>query len=301
MSTGLSAELRRRRLIGVIMVLAAAICFASMPTFAKISYEYGANPVGLLTARYLFGGLCLILFLFLRRRLNPLGRQHLVAVLLAVILCVQSFSFFRSLELTSTVVAVLLLYTYPLIVTIVSTVLFGERADRNTYLVLALGLIGVGLSLGTNFDDLSIPGALFALNSGILFAVFLMISKRSMEGKGLGPIETVAYLYLVCAAIYLVVFGLLDGQLPTGRTGLLGLFGVIAIGTIGSMTLFYLGLERLPAGITSMLSTLEPAVSVLLAAIFLGEAVSLQQVAGIALVLAALAALGFLVLKREPN
>ncbi|MBN8869859.1 MAG: EamA family transporter [Solirubrobacterales bacterium] len=288
---------RRYTLIGVLMTVGAAFCFGSMPTFAKISYDHGANAIGLLTARYLTGSILILGYVAMRRGLTPLGRGHQYVGMLAAIFCVQSFCFFQSLDLTSTVITVLLLYTYPLIVTGLSVAFLGERLGPIKMLILLVGVFGVCLTLGGIEGHPSVPGISLALLSGILFAIFLVLSKRRLEDY-FDPIETAGLIY----AYSTVVFGLFmvpaGGSMPSDTTGWLAFGGVVLVGTVASMTLFLSGLERLPAGVTSMLSTLEPAVAVTLAAVFLDEGLGTVQVFGISLVITAIASLGYLLLRN---
>jgi len=59
------------------------------------------------------------------------------------------------------------------------------------------------------------------------------------------------------------------------------------VGTVLAISLFFAGLERIGPVRTSIYSTLEPAFTLLLAVIFLGEGVTPSRAAGGALILAA--------------
>jgi len=59
------------------------------------------------------------------------------------------------------------------------------------------------------------------------------------------------------------------------------------VSTLAAITWFFAGLKRIGPTRASTLSTVEPAVTVALAAIFLGERISAVQMAGGALILAA--------------
>lgn len=284
---------------GVLMILGAAVCFGVTPTFAKISFDNGADSAGLLAARYVCASIVILGFLAIRRRLEPVGRKHSGVLILAGLFCVQGYTFFQSLQLTSTVITVLLLYTYPLLVTVGSAVFLGEHLDRSKAGILLIGVLGVCLTLGGVSGHVSGLGVALGLASGISFSVFLLLGKERLGGE-LDPIEMTGLIYAVSAVVFTVLLVLGDGSLPSNAEGWLALAGVVVIGTIASMTLFLSGLERLPAGVTSMLSTLEPAVSVGLAALVLGEGLSAIQVLGMCLVLGAIGALGYLLLRSEP-
>ncbi len=65
------------------------------------------------------------------------------------------------------------------------------------------------------------------------------------------------------------------------------MLGLALVATVVAVVAFFAGLERIGPTETSSLSTVEPAVTVVLAAAVLGETVSALQVAGGALILAA--------------
>jgi drug/metabolite transporter (DMT)-like permease len=66
---------------------------------------------------------------------------------------------------------------------------------------------------------------------------------------------------------------------------------IALVSTVVAMVGFFAGIQRLGAADAATLSTLEPVVTFVLAALFLGEAVSLTQVLGGVIVLGAVIAL----------
>ena len=81
------------------------------------------------------------------------------------------------------------------------------------------------------------------------------------------------------------------GRLPTPGERLAALVAVALVGTVVAVTASFAALERLGPADTAVVSTVEPVVSVLVAAAVLGERLSGLQVAGGALVLLAVLAL----------
>jgi drug/metabolite transporter (DMT)-like permease len=66
--------------------------------------------------------------------------------------------------------------------------------------------------------------------------------------------------------------------------------GIAVVSTVGAVALFFAGLRRLGPSTASILSTLEPAVTVALAFVVFGESLGPAQLAGGALVLIAVLA-----------
>ena len=76
-------------------------------------------------------------------------------------------------------------------------------------------------------------------------------------------------------------------ELDFGADGWAWIGAIALVSTVGAVLLFFAGLERVGPSAASILSTLEPVVTVALAAAAFGEALGAVQLAGGALVLAA--------------
>lgn len=281
------------------MVLLAAACFASIPTFAQLAYENGVNPTGLLTVRFLAAAAIVLGALRVLRGPLRIARRGRGFALLVLLFAAQSFCFFTSVEENGAVRAVLLLYTYPMITTLAGAAWLGERLTAAKVGVLVVGFAGVALSVGPLSTSFSAAGLVLGFGSSVLFAATLLLAKRILAVHG-DATEMMALLYAGAAVLYLGLAAVRGAALPAGAGGWAALAGVVLIGTVAAMGLFFAGLHQLPAGTTSMLGTLEPALSVLLAALVLGEAVGAVQALGIVLVLGSIFALTRLV-TEEPK
>jgi drug/metabolite transporter (DMT)-like permease len=284
-------------LVAGLMVLGSAVCFATLPTMTKVAYDHGAEPLGMLVIRFTVAGAILLAIAhFAVRPLRP-RREHRQLLLLSLLFACQALSFFGALSLSSATIAVLLLYTYPLVVTLVAGVFLGEQITRATLLVLAVGFSGIVLTVGNVGGDLNGWGVALGLSSGVLFAGVMIVSKRVLAETP--PLEMIGLMYLVTSLIYVALASVYGFVTPDDSTGWLALAGVIVVGTLIAMVLLIFGLDRLPAGVASTLTILEPAVAIAIAAVVLGETVSATQGVGIALVLTALLMLGVLI-ARSP-
>jgi drug/metabolite transporter (DMT)-like permease len=76
-------------------------------------------------------------------------------------------------------------------------------------------------------------------------------------------------------------------NVPHTAAGWGGVFAIALVGTVVAIITFFAGLERVGPTNASVLSTFEPVTTVVLAAVFMGEAVSPLRIAGGALILMA--------------
>ena len=92
---------------------------------------------------------------------------------------------------------------------------------------------------------------------------------------------------LAAAAVFWLVLVWRGSAFPASTAAWAAVGGIVLLSTVLAMITFFAGMARLGAADAATLSTLEPMVTVVLAAFFLGEAVGGWQIVGGAIILAA--------------
>lgn len=175
-----------------------------------------------------------------------------------------------------------------MIVTVAAIALGRERGSRRSVVALALASTGLALVLaGAAAGALDPLGTALGLAAAVLYSGYILVSD-GIAGR-VGP---VALTTLLCtgAAVTLTLAALAGGDLDpadVSATGFAWLGGLAIVSTVGAIGLFLAGLRRVGPTAASILSTLEPVVTVTLAFLAFGEALAPAQLAGAALVLAA--------------
>jgi len=154
----------------------------------------------------------------------------------------------------------------------------------------ALGLSFGGLVLviaGAGAGALDPLGAALGLAAALVYSTYILVSD-GIAGR-MRPLVLAA---LVCtgAAASLTVGSALLGELRPGDVTVGGwgwLACLAVVSTVTSISLFFAGLRRVGPTTASILATVEPLVTVLLAFLVFGETLGTLQVAGGALVLSA--------------
>ena len=93
------------------------------------------------------------------------------------------------------------------------------------------------------------------------------------------------------AAVFIVAAAGRGPRWPADAGGWAAVAAIALVSTVAAITLFFAGLERIGPVRASTLSTVEPLFTVALAAIVLGETIAPVQLAGGALILAAVVVL----------
>jgi len=178
----------------------------------------------------------------------------------------------------------LILYTYPVLVTVAAVLLGRDRLNRWRTLALLAACGGILLVLvGTGSMHLKPVGALLAFGSAVVYTSYILVSDTVVHR--LAPV-VLAALVMTGAAATLGGKAVLTGvDLAFGWRGWVWLACIAVVSTVLAMLAFFAGLRRTGASTIAILSTLEPVVTTALAAMTLGESLSLIQVFGGILVL----------------
>ena len=282
---------------GPLLCLASAAAFGAMGVFGKLAYEEGATVGTLLATRFVLAAALLWVFVAwsgAARDLRAVSRRDLgLAVALgAVGYGAQAGAYFAALERLDASLLSLLVYTFPVMVTVTAIALGRETASRRTAVALALASTGLVLVLaGAAAGALDPLGTTLGLGAAVVYSGYILLSEGVAARVGPLALST-----LVCtgAAMTLSLAGLAGGDLQPGSVSAAGfawLGGLAVVSTVGAVGLFFAGLRRVGPAAASILSTLEPVVTVALASAAFGEALGPAQLAGGALVLSAVVAI----------
>jgi drug/metabolite transporter (DMT)-like permease len=230
---------------GIIFALITAISLGVITTQAKIFYSGGGNAMTLMLMRFLIS---------------------------------------TSVETISVSLAVLILYTYPLLVLAYSVLLKLVSPSPLLISIFCLAFLGLYLALSGGPVKLDSNGLMFS-SLAALGAAYTFI-KGARIAPRLNPLIMTFWINAV-GLVMIVPLVYTQFSLSTATSGLIAL---------AAATLFYLiailcqfeALARLPAATAALILNLEPVVSILLAAIVLQEHMSGLQWLGVALVISVL-------------
>lgn len=273
---------------GLVYVALSGIAFGTLAIFGKAAGRLGIPLAELLGLR--FGLAAVILWALLLARRQPLwiGRRRGGGMAAMGLLYVaQATAYFTSLRTVPAAVTSILLYAYPVLVTIAARVLLGERITRTRLAALGLAVAGVFLvvdPLGAG-GHLDAGGVAFGLLSAAIYATYIVAGPRLLAGAP--ALLATAYIATVAGACFLVAAAVSSGLPPLDGTRLALTGGMALIATVVPASLFLAGLSRVGPTRAAILSTLEPATTALLAGLLLGEGLGPVRLLGGAGVLAA--------------
>lgn len=279
-------------LLGPLQILLSAVAFGGMAIFAKQAYADGVNTGTLLFLRFFVAGILLLPWVLWRGLEWPRGRSLLTLIAMGALgYAGMSTCYFNALHYASAGTVALLLYLFPAIVIVLSR-LQGEQLSRSKLLALLLALAGLGTTIGLEWNT-SVRGLLLGLGAALIYALYIVAgSGLRQRGHALSGACVVTLSAAACNGMVVVAQG--GMQLPHSMAGVQAILLIALLSTLFAIAMFLAGLEKTGATRASLLSTVEPVVTVLLAAVFLHEAITVSQLIGGSLILAAV-----LVISRE--
>jgi drug/metabolite transporter (DMT)-like permease len=276
-----------RAWLGIVVALAAGAAYAVANTSANIAYQAGSNAMTVAATRFLVP----VIALFVWMRLGGVSlvlpkRDTVIAVLLGFVTALYTWALLRSFNALPFALAVLTFYLFPLIAAILVAVLGWEKFIWRTGAAIALALIGLALALDVRGGNLDAGGIALALLAAVGLAVVIAVSSRMF---GAGDARPLTFYMAAGACALLLVIAAASGELALPQTGA-GWIAFTASSVVYgfAMIAFFIAVSMIGPVRTSLLSYADAVISAGLGVAVLGQALTLVQVTGIALVIVAL-------------
>ena len=232
-----------------------------------------------------------ILLFFLIRRERPRLREIRGALWLLLLSgAAMGFDWmllFEAYKYTTISLATLSYYVAPVIVTALCPLLFHERMTRAQVICFLMSTLGVALIIGSGGvqgGGSDLRGIVCAVGAAVFYAAVILLNKYI---RGVTGLER-TFVQLLAAVVVLAPYvGLTSGFHPEvlSATGWVNLLIVGFVHTGLTYCLYFAAIRTLPGQESSLLSYLDPIVSVLISVLLLGEPLAPIQIAGMVLFL----------------
>lgn len=284
-ATGLPME-RRTEIAGYMLVAISAITFSAKGIIAKLIYADGVDPVTLLAIRF---SLALPLF-WLTLYFYPsekTGKKDLLILAVSGLLGLYGAALadFYGLTYIDASLERIILYSYPAMVVIWAALFFKERLTPKKTASIIMTYAGLMLALKVFEGRMSADirtGALLVLSSALIYSFSYIITEALSKRVSGVKIST----YTMTAATFAFLGTWRFETMPegTGTWGYLVLMAVLC--TYVPVLTIALGIKRIGAGRSAVVSFIGPVSTAVLAYIILGEKLGGVQILGMCVVLA---------------
>lgn len=284
------------RLTGALLVIISAASFGTLAIFGRYAYADGVDTFTLLAIRFLSAALLMGGLLRLRGESLPRGPILYQLVGMGALGYVgQSFSYLSAIRYASAGLVALLLYLYPAFVALLSALVLKERFTRLKIAALLLATLGAALTARPAGGDWT--GILLAISAAAIYSVYIIVGAHVL--REVSAVQSSTVIFASAGVVYAVLTFLRGGHLPRSESGWWTLGAIVILSTVIPVVTFLAGMKRVGPTNASMLSTFEPIVTVLLAAVLFAEALSPITFIGGVMILAAVLLLARGELTRE--
>lgn len=299
--TETAPEQRQRGYVGYLSVLLASALFGSVFTVAKIPLG-SVDPLALAALTYVISGLSLIPFAKASFRLASRKELLYMGIITAFGAVAAPVVLLYGLQQTQASDASILTNGEVLFTIILSSVFFGERPKGRTGL-FAVVLVLIGLFMATT--DMKVSETIIHFNAGnimilasmSLWAVDNNVSRKLTTFSSISP-SKIAMLKSLFGGLVILAIALAAGkwgQLTAINTNLWLIIIGMSVSGFGAALLFFLeGIKRVGTIKTMSVFSATPIFGIAIAAIALGESISVFQGIATALIIA-----GILIISRR--
>ncbi len=277
---------------GAVLCALSAAGFASLTILSKSAMAMGLSLVKILIIRFALAAILLWIYIAVRhgRAVFPGWKLTLTLVTLGTFgYALQSSLFFTGLQRISASLTSLILYSYPVFVALLDWIVNRKVPTWRSWTAMVVAFSGVLLTVGpqeliSGEIGNDVIGVVAVFLGSAFYAAYLVAVARVSPRAG-----TLVSTAWVCAGAC-IGFMLVGDFLPN----LQGTFNIQSVayasamavlGTIIPLGAIIAGMERVGPLVGSLIATLEPVFTVLLAMLLLGEHLTLMQAAGGGLVL----------------
>ena len=225
------------------------------------------------------------------RRTNPIkglkGKDLLLLLLSGAAMGFNWIFLFEAYRYTTVSLATLCYYFAPVLVTLLSPLLFRERIGTRGMICFLGSTLGLVMIVGVSFGggDNHLVGILFGLGAASLYATVMLLNKAI---KSVGGLSRTFLQFRAAIAVLFPYVLLTDGGFPLGGLDTTGLVCLLVVGLVHTgltYCLYFSTLWRLPGQEAAILSYIDPLVAVLVSVAFLSEPITPWQIVGGALIL----------------
>lgn len=271
---------------GKLFLVLSAFFYGILPVFASVAYRGGINGVTLSFLRSFISVPVLYAMIRADKKSLHLTRKQVYDVIklsviggaLPIVLLYLSYNFI------STGLATTLHFVYPLVIVLLSAIIYREKMSSTTLCSVLLVTVGIFMFTDLNVNA-SKTGIIFALLSGIFYSFYVIYIDRS----GLDRMDYIVLTFyiMLIMSVAIFIFGVVVGGISFDFKPISWSMATIVslVTTLGATPLLQMGIRYEGASTAGIISSVEPITTIVLGAVFLGEIIGTGQIIGGSLIL----------------
>ena len=292
-----------RALVGVVFALTSSTLYGITPVFVHMAYDRGADPFGLMTARYAISLIVLLAVRFWQVGVRnwPDRKTSLQLFALGALgLYLNGVCVFSAMERMDSGLMMVIFYHYPIVVVFLGWLFYGQRPARIIWPCLIATIGGVALT-ASDVSSAQSSGVLIILAGALVYSIYQVIGARVMPRT---DILTGLWIVFAGAGFSFSTMWLLDppgieSTMPANGIAWMAAAEIAVVGTVMAMGAFFAGMKRIGASNSAVIQTFEVIVTIGMGIAFLNESLTGRQVLGTICILGGVAVLARAESRRE--
>ena len=289
----MTQKIKTKPFLAFFLAFTGVIFFSAKAIFVKLAYEYDVDALSLLLLRLLFS-LPIYVGVFIGStdsdKLRAIHRIDYIKVVLLGILgyYLASFLDFAGLNYVSASLERLILFVYPTLVLIISAIFLKQRATIEQKIAVVITYFGVLMAFYRNTPDSGSNvylGASLIFFSALSYAIYLVGCGNLIPKLGTKLFTSLAMIVSTIASLaHFVVVNEADLFSFSYEVYILA-FIMAIISTVIPSFLIAEAIKQLGANNVAIIGSFGPISTIVLAAIFLGERITVFQALGTLIVI----------------
>lgn len=274
---------------GTVLVALSGMLYGVMGYFGTQLLQDDFSVTTMLFWRFLAASLWILATLRIDKKVfnTTLPKMQFAKIILLGVICYSTGSafYFLASQHIGTGLSMVIFFAYPLFVTALTWFLCSWKWNRHAVFSLLSVVVGLLLLKGKNDATLDLIGIIFAMTAAFFYAIYIYNSQHSAR-----QVDSKVLTFSICLGNAFVFFllSLANHSLafPNSFHSWFYIFAIGILATALPIQLMLDGLKYISPVKASILSVLEPVVTVLIGMALLHETMSSMQAIGMLIILA---------------
>lgn len=273
------------------IVVAAAVLWGSVGVFTKYLYANGFTPYQASMLRCFVAAVVIVPYMFIRhpnqmklRSWKDLGFFFLSGTL-GLALCYTAY--FLTIKASTLSIAAVLLYSSPIMVTLLSAVLFKEKLTPIKVISITIaftGCIVMSGILGGAEVKLSILGIVVGFLSGLGYTLYNIGSRYALAHYSTYAVTTYTFIFATIGMCFVTPVRETAAMVVSNPVTILVTIALGILPTLVPYTIYVLALNYVEVSKASIIAIIEPVAATLIGAVFFKEHITLNVVIAMLLI-----------------
>lgn len=289
---------KKTHLLSILAILLSGILWGIISIFIRKLSAAGLSPMQICFVRLLIAAPVFVLFALVFSPAHMRIRLRDIWIFLGtgvVSVFLFNYFYFYTIVHSEASVAVVLLYTSPIFVMILSRFLFKEKIGAEKIIALAMTFIGCILVSGVTEGGASLQPlvAFIGVLSGLFYALYTIFGIFGLKRYDALTVTAYTFLFALVVSLPFSDLGGVFSILSKTPSLWLWCLGIALISTVLPYFLYTWGLKGVESSRAAILVAVEPLVASVVGIAFYGEGHSFPKILGIVFVLGAILLMNF--------